>query len=112
MNRPTSDPVADRCRAALLAVLATGLLCLAAAYAAWGHTASRGHVAGVDRYTVRINAAAAAELELLPGIGPAMAQRILDERSRRPFADAEDLTRVRGIGPKTVSRIVPHVIFD
>ena len=112
MNRPTSNPVTDRCRAALLAALAAGLLCLAAAYAAWGHTAPNSHVAGVDRYAVRINAAAAAELELLPGIGPAMSQRIVEERSRRPFADAGDLTRVRGIGPKTASRIVPHVVFD
>ncbi|GAV31137.1 MAG: ComEA family DNA-binding protein [Anaerosomatales bacterium] len=50
---------------------------------------------------VNINTATAAELDALPGIGPATAQKIVDDRARNgPFASPEDLMRVPGIGPK------------
>ena len=44
-------------------------------------------------------------LDTLPGIGPARAEAILTERARRPFAQLEDLVRVRGIGPHSVARL-------
>ncbi|MDO8879979.1 MAG: ComEA family DNA-binding protein [Coriobacteriia bacterium] len=51
--------------------------------------------------TVNINAASATELEALPGVGPATAQKIVDDREKNgPFAAPEDLMRVPGIGPK------------
>lgn len=51
--------------------------------------------------TVNINAAGATELETLPGVGPATAQKIVDDREKNgPFAAPEDLMRVPGIGPK------------
>jgi competence ComEA-like helix-hairpin-helix protein len=54
------------------------------------------------------NQASAAELRLLPGIGPALSQRIVaDRRLHGPFGRIDDLTRVRGIGPKTVERLRP-----
>src|SRR3989338_5384858 len=44
---------------------------------------------------VDVNTADVAELERLPGIGPALAQRIVEERSRRgAFASPEELQRV------------------
>lgn len=46
-------------------------------------------------------------LEVLPGIGPARAEAILHERARAPFARVDDLLRVPGIGPVTLSRIAP-----
>ena len=62
---------------------------------------------------VDVNAADAAELERLPGVGPALAKRIVEERKRRgPFQSAEDLTRVRGIGPKTRERLEPYVTTE
>ena len=49
---------------------------------------------------VNINTADAGELERLPGIGPALAQRIVDyRREHGRFGAVEDLTDVPGIGP-------------
>jgi len=48
-----------------------------------------------------LNAATALELEALPGVGPTLATRIVDDRrARGPFSALDDLVRVRGIGPK------------
>ncbi|MGD2121167.1 MAG: helix-hairpin-helix domain-containing protein [Gemmatimonadota bacterium] len=55
---------------------------------------------------VDLNRADVRELETLPGIGPALAQRIVeDRRSTGLFSKPEDLLRVRGIGPATLERI-------
>lgn len=54
---------------------------------------------------IDVNRAGADELERLPGIGPALAARIVEARTARPFTSLEDLARVRGIGPATVARL-------
>ncbi|MEC9389401.1 MAG: helix-hairpin-helix domain-containing protein [Myxococcota bacterium] len=57
--------------------------------------------------TTNINAATAAELDQLPGIGPSKAAAIVSYRSQHgPFASCLDLSKVYGIGPKTVAGIV------
>lgn len=49
---------------------------------------------------VDINMASAADLDALPGVGPATAAAIIDDRTRNgPFASVDDLDRVSGIGP-------------
>ncbi|MCA9289346.1 MAG: ComEA family DNA-binding protein [Phycisphaerales bacterium] len=53
--------------------------------------------------TIDINTATAAELELLPGIGPSRARAIVeDRRANGVFGSVDELDRVRGIGPATI----------
>ena len=55
---------------------------------------------------VNINTASVAELQTLSGIGPSMAQSIIDERTKNgPFASVDDLMRVSGIGEKKLAKI-------
>jgi competence protein ComEA len=64
-------------------------------------------------HPVALNSAGRAELEELPGIGPAKAQRILDWRMRHGrFRRIVDLRRVNGFGRKTVLRLAPFLILD
>lgn len=58
--------------------------------------------------TININTATAAELELLPGIGPALAKRIIDDRETiGAYTSVDQLDRVTGIGPKKLEKIKP-----
>lgn len=61
---------------------------------------------------VRINSASASELQSLPGVGPALAQRIIAERSRGRFYSAEDLLRVSGIGKAKLEKMRAYVEVD
>jgi competence protein ComEA len=58
---------------------------------------------------IDLNAASAAELETLPGVGPARAQAIITERDARAFRVPGDLRRVPGIGEATFQRLAPLV---
>ena len=62
-------------------------------------------------FRIDVNTADEPTLQLLPGVGPALSQRIIEERQRRPFGSADDLQRVNGIGPRLAERIAPYVIF-
>ena len=58
------------------------------------------------------NRASAPELTRLPGIGPALAARIVADRGQNGlFRSPEALLRVRGIGPKTLERIRAFLSF-
>ena len=55
---------------------------------------------------LNVNRATAVELEALPGIGPALARRIVaDRESQGPFATVSALDRVPGIGPALMARL-------
>ena len=61
---------------------------------------------------VRINSASASELQQLPGIGPALAQRIVETRKGGRFTSADDLLRVPGIGKAKLAKLRDYVEVD
>ena len=58
---------------------------------------------------ININTATAEQLELLPGIGPAMAKKIVDYRAAKPFGEPLQIVRIKGIGRKTFDRLKPMI---
>ena len=69
--------------------------------------------AGAER--INPNVAGISSLRRLPGIGPRIAERIVDHRRGQPsdsFRSPGDLEGVKGIGKKTVARIAPLLTFD
>jgi competence protein ComEA len=59
---------------------------------------------------LNLNEAQPAELKKLPGIGPTLAQRILQYRkAHNGFGKVAELAQVKGIGPKTLSRLAPRL---
>ena len=62
---------------------------------------------------VNINTASASQLELLPRVGPSIAQRILDYREDNGgFDSIEDLMLVRGIGEKTFDGMADYLSVE
>ena len=60
---------------------------------------------------VDVNRASAAELDTLPGVGPATAAAIVAERDLNgPFVSFDDLERVPGIGPAKLARLAGLVM--
>jgi competence ComEA-like helix-hairpin-helix protein len=67
-----------------------------------------GRRSGTSPPRVDMNSADLEELQSLPGIGPALAARIVQTRQEQMFTSLDDLVRVRGIGAATVERLRPH----
>ena len=80
------------------------------AYAPAGIDTPPTHKPGkVSRGVLNLNVATLSQLQTLPGIGPSMAQRIVEFRQRRPFGSVDDLLDVRGIGEKKLAKLRPYV---
>jgi competence protein ComEA len=63
--------------------------------------------------TVNINIADIAELQKLPGVGPAMAARVIEHRQQKGrFTDPSQLMDVKGIGSKTLAKMRPFVTVE
>jgi competence protein ComEA len=62
---------------------------------------------------VNLNTATSDELQLLPGVGAARAQAVIDLRKQRGgFKDVEELKDVKGIGDTALERMRPFVRLD
>ena len=75
-----------------------------------GGTADDGSGAVTGAGPVDLNTATAADLDALPGIGPVLAQRMVEHRERNgPFRSVEQLDDVPGIGPATYAELAELV---
>lgn len=62
---------------------------------------------------ININTATAAELDLLPGIGPVTAGRIIEYRNEHgPFRSLDELDNITRIGPKTIADLAPYATAE
>lgn len=62
---------------------------------------------------VDLNRATVRDLAVVPGIGPGLAGEVVrDREDRGPFRSADELRRVRGIGPARMERARPFVSVD
>lgn len=98
-------------------VLTAGALALLAA-GWWRHAGNGGGMIDIDRaapltarFQVNVNQADWPELMQLPGVGRTLAERLIAEREERgEFQSVEELTRVDGIGPRTIERMRPYLL--
>lgn len=91
-------------------------LCLALSVWHWGQLSGWGlEPVEIDRlpervydYRIDINQATRVEWMQLPGVGPALSERIIEYRDEHgPFQSVEQLDEIKGIGPKTVQKLRP-----
>lgn len=62
---------------------------------------------------VNVNTATAQQLQMLPGVGPALAQRMVEYRKQNgDFKSLEQLALVRGIGEKKCESLKPYVALS
>ncbi len=87
-------------------VVAVGIVC-AALFAGRASNAASDPAHRID-----INTATAAELAKLPGVGPAKAQAIVQHRTQAPFAKADELRNVKGIGDKLYDRLKDQITVE
>lgn len=108
------------------ALFVSGLLALGMGFAGWlrlhrpvdvlrdvGTDHSASPSLGWPGLRIDVNSAEEAQLDLLPGIGPRLAARIVEERSAEgSFTSLDELMRVPGLGPRLVERLRPYAVAD
>jgi len=70
-------------------------------------------VASLGKSSIRVNQATLVELQAIKGVGPVLAQRIIETRDRiGGFRGPSDLDKVPGIGKKKLDNLLLFLIFD
>jgi comEA protein len=65
------------------------------------------------RGKLNLNTATGEQLQLLPGVGPAKSERIVEFRQKHgKFRRIQDLRRVKGFGQKTLKKLTPYLAVD
>jgi competence protein ComEA len=113
---PTDALIRPRERRTATVLTAGALALMAAGW--WRHAGDADGMIDIDRATpltakfqVNVNQADWPELMQLPGVGRTLAERLIAERDERgAFQNVEELTRVEGIGPRTIERIRPYLL--
>jgi competence protein ComEA len=77
-----------------------------------GALAAETGAAGGSNAVVNINTATAAELALLPGVGPSKAEAIVKYRAASPFKQVDQIMRVKGIGKKSFQSMKPYLTVE
>ena len=119
-DQPPSEPPVPglfrfRDQALLAGVSAVALVAMMAYWARTSHWGAdpielERQPENVLDYRIELNSATWVEWSQLPGIGPVLAHRIVQDREERgPFRSIDDLNRVKGIGPKKFEAIRPFV---
>lgn len=68
-------------------------------------------VASMPGWRIGLDSATAAELRLLPGLGPVLADRVVLWRdSGHELVNVDDLDAIKGIGPRTIEGLRPHLV--
>jgi competence protein ComEA len=92
----------------ILAVIAMAAIPAAAAQQKSAGSKPTAAKAAAPSTPVNINTATQAQLETLPGLGPKVAQRIIEYRQKNgSFKKVEDLMNVKGIGEKSFLKLKP-----
>jgi len=102
-------------QAAIAGLTLAALVSIGAYWVAQG--GASGRLIEIDRaprqsvqFQLDVNQADWPEISVLPEVGETLARRIVESRvADGPFADLDELQRVRGIGPKTLERIRPYL---
>ena len=68
-------------------------------------------IQNVSSSKINLNTAPLETLEQLPGVGPKLAQRIVETRQQKPFQSLQDLDQVPGVGPKMLERLADQVTW-
>jgi competence protein ComEA len=75
-----------------------------------GEQAARGRISPLR--VINVNTASVVELEALPGVGPAIAERIVRHREEHGrFQSLQDLDAVKGLGTRKLQKLQPYVVF-